>query len=699
MNTSQESSLSPPFLIWSLAEELLSLSRPIEAISLLQTLLSSISLLKQPMIEIKTRVRLGDLMTRYGADWDAAEAVLMKAKLMLDEMNFAEIQKHTDFLQIKLQLLQSLISLYEYKGAFQEAKKMLRYAINFVTEEDEKLKEQQKRHSNTTPAKEQPKTNSLLIKYNDAFRFNLVKVLFHLSEFHEASQTLQYFDDQSPRILQVLAQITRLHLMMSQISHERERIARFSNEVWDQMVGMLPENQIEPDEMSDEPTKHIVFWKQNFALLQQFCRFWLLNALFWTGACNWYPPAQHESSTGSISDLTDISDPSSFTAFTSFTEFKKYFALITSLTKQHKDLPQRNMVDEFLSAQDLRLFELLLEVLHLRTSQLKKMKELKQTLQSSQNTIDKLMDRLRQQFDLKGYQMDPKTESRMHLFLSLKILLEYNNCLYNLYRGHLSSCAEGIASLMDILENYPVLFSTYMHDVHILTGLYFVQVGDVDHAIEHFELVRKGCALTDRYTAAWATVFHMVALLNTSSSGDLKDMTPDIRHQLFSILDRTERDELYTIDTLQTVILIIKGCLYYSTGAVDDANQYLRRANELVRTSKNDETRCHIDLMLGKSFNALDNAHQTSRFVKHSMQLAARGRALYILQLGNAEHSEMTDINIGKWKESTFKQIHSYLQEERVKAVQHEAKLVNWFPHKSGAYFAAREHELVKSKE
>lgn len=84
---SSETEISAPFLIWGLAEEFLSLNRPEECINLLLLLLEKISLAKTPMIEVKTRLRLGDILIRYTTEWKKAEIILMKANLILDEMN------------------------------------------------------------------------------------------------------------------------------------------------------------------------------------------------------------------------------------------------------------------------------------------------------------------------------------------------------------------------------------------------------------------------------------------------------------------------------------------------------------------------------------------------------------------------------------------------------------------------------------
>ena len=80
------------------------------------------------------------------------------------------------------------------------------------------------------------------------------------------------------------------------------------------------------------------------------------------------------------------------------------------------------------------------------------------------------------------------------------------------------------------------------------------------------------------------------------------------------------------------------------------------------------------------------------------MNLAARGKAFYILKLGDEEQSEMAGVNSNSWKAATFSKIHTYLQLEREKAFLYEDKLKTWFPHKSEEYFAAREHHLGKKR-
>lgn len=523
----------------------------------------------------------------------------------------------------------------------------------------------------------------MLYRYGDAFRFSLVKVNYQLGKIDDAIEILDYFDENSSKQLWIIAQISKLHLLICKDSQKIDKILAFSNNLWINIKNMLPE-EIQAGNILNNANK---FWTENYNLLQQICRYWGILSLFLLGSGKFTNPSVNNDSevmsdTSLEIDSTTVEQTEN--AEKAITEFKKYFIAF----KVIKRMSNVSDIDTFLTIEELIIFESLLDQILMRTTKLKLQTDLKRSFKSSKLFIDKVLHN----YSYKKYtnNLDPITQSNIERLLSLKVLTLYNQSIYFLYEGHINLCGENIITLIEILEQYPKLFANYHYQLHILIGLFFIQTRNTQAACEHFEIVEKSCSIIDPQTSAWATVFFMIALLNET---DLKDITEKTRQHLFLRIDNTERQEVFRNSNLQTIILFIKGCLYFSTGAIQDAIEHLRKANINVREIENDEARSQIDLQLSIAFSSNSNDIQSSRFIKHALNLAVRGRAYYLLSFAHQIQSAY-NINVSLWKEEKFQEIDKYLEKERESCKAFEDKLKNWLPQSNDKYFLLREMSL-----
>ncbi|KAF0982772.1 hypothetical protein FDP41_010751 [Naegleria fowleri] len=176
-----------------------------------------------------------------------------------------------------------------------------------------------------------------------------------------------------------------------------------------------------------------------------------------------------------------------------------------------------------------------------------------------------------------GFALDKKRNDNTLFSLFVKFNLLQDMILIHLSRSEFILATKNMIKLIDFIYQFPDLFITYRHNIHLLIGilLFFTdkERGADSACNQHFEFIIKNCP--SKQLVTWATIFQIFWKLNCSESVfSTKDLFKDVDDLTRSL----KTNGLREVESFQSYISFIKGVLCLRNNALDESKNHFQKS-------------------------------------------------------------------------------------------------------------------------
>ena len=198
-----------------------------------------------------------------------------------------------------------------------------------------------------------------------------------------------------------------------------------------------------------------------------------------------------------------------------------------------------------------------------------------------------------------GFMLDKKRNDNALFSLFVKFNLLQDMIVIHLSRMEFVLATKNSLKLIEYLYQFPDLFVTYRHNIHLLLGiLFFMTEKDRkdSSANKHFEFVINNCP--SKQLVAWAMIFQMFWKLNASQS---TYSTKDMFREVDDFSKYLKKNGLREAENFHSIISFIKGILCYRNNALQEAKSHFSKciesAEETNSLPKNVVRQCMLSIL------------------------------------------------------------------------------------------------------
>ncbi|EFC50322.1 predicted protein [Naegleria gruberi] len=323
-----------------------------------------------------------------------------------------------------------------------------------------------------------------------------------------------------------------------------------------------------------------------------------------------------------------------------------------------------------------------------------------------------MVEKYLKELDNIGFMLDKKKNDNALYSIFIKFNLLQDMILIHLSRSEFVLAAKNTFKLIEFLYQFPDLFETYRHNIHLLIGLLLFFTNNpktYSAANDHFEFVVKHS--TSRNLVTWANIYQIFWKLNCVGE-------EYSTNQLFSDLDilnkSLDKNGLKQAENFKSYISFIKGILCLRNSAFVEAKNHFQKCIDLMEKlslgQKGVLRQCILGILKCSWKNHDSSKQKTLEGVSKVVQEATNDQDLlnqmqclaFLLELSNnscgSEMDTTTDFDIDNIRlsqpepiQNQFFQVEQTLKENVNILLNSEINsqyeiLKSWFPNGNEGY-------------
>ncbi|KAL9650276.1 hypothetical protein ABK040_014931 [Willaertia magna] len=536
------------FSVWGVSEELLKAGHLLDAIHCLDSLLKRVGFDREPLLEVETRLRLSQILSKYTRNFHTCQEHLTKGNAMLQEIInqsemtsslyniFFEKQPHLAILQI--QFFKQLGSIYSQMNDYNNAVTIYYKAIDFIqTLIDLSIKNNFSQNNN----------DILLInlKLKDLYYWRNHFRIFLIHNLEAENYSKDRNEEMENQLLIGENEERNLKNKNNVIAYYLIRIHQLLKK--DLYILKTEKIFINLEKYFDLLVKEFgfVIGEENHSLKEDpnLCILYLNYLLLFASFRLQY---------GNLDHFKSI--------IKSIQETVQTYSIHT---KQRSE----EITFEFLDIHPLTQMAWLIGSLYYRSIGF-----LKKSDSYNMKGISNC-DRYLKEFNGLGFQLDKKRNDNVLFSVFIKINLLFDVVIMDLSKLDFVLAVKHMKHCIDTLSGFHDLFIIYRFNIHFMLGILFCLMEKNDIAVKHFEVVIKSA--NSKSLICWSHFFLIISKWNTLQSKDVFNLL-DKLNQIIKSYD-LENNKYF-----QMISLFIRGILCFKNEAFNESKQHFNNTMDII---------------------------------------------------------------------------------------------------------------------